>query len=147
MKKVALFLYKNTHHTIQSKKSYFFLSIRFSFTSTTCFYFTLEVEGVVFFLMGYFLHKWLHSYHRISYLIIQSIPRLRLSRNTRIVLCPLLHICQICTIQLRFDFVDFSCVLGMWVPCQSRLHLQLNRLSVSYCLLKPCYWTFISNIS
>ena len=35
MRKMTLFLHKNTHHTIPCKKSYFFLSIHFLFSSTT----------------------------------------------------------------------------------------------------------------
>ena len=33
--KVTLFLHKNTHHTIPCKKSYLFLIMHFSFSSTT----------------------------------------------------------------------------------------------------------------
>ena len=41
MKKVTLFLLKNTHHTIPSQKSYFFLNIHFSFSSTNLVFLSL----------------------------------------------------------------------------------------------------------
>ena len=56
MKKETLFLRKNTHHTIQCKKKY--LSKDFLFSSTiSVFYFTFEVEGILFVLMESCLHK------------------------------------------------------------------------------------------
>ena len=50
--KSDIFLPENTHHTFPGKKSYFFLSIPFSFSrSASVFCFTLVVEVVLFFLM------------------------------------------------------------------------------------------------
>ena len=58
MKKVTSFLHKNTHRTIPFKKSYFFLSTHFFIPQYHfCFYFTLEVEGVLFLLMASCFHK------------------------------------------------------------------------------------------
>ena len=55
---MTLFLRKNTHHTTTCKKSYFFFKYTFFiFHYHFCFYFTSEVEGVLFFLMGSCLHK------------------------------------------------------------------------------------------
>ena len=60
-KKVTLFLHKINHHTIPCKKSYFFLSIHFSFSSITFVCFTLEIEGVLFFwcLVSIVLHRFI----------------------------------------------------------------------------------------
>ena len=41
MKKVTLFLLKNTRPTIPSQKSFFFLNIDFSFSSTNVFFLSL----------------------------------------------------------------------------------------------------------
>ena len=46
MKKVTLFLHKNTHHIISRKKSYFFLSIDFSFSGTTSVFDSLQRSKV-----------------------------------------------------------------------------------------------------
>ena len=57
-KRSILILYENNHYITPSKKNCFFLDICFFFCSEILFfYFTLEVEGVFFFLMASYLHK------------------------------------------------------------------------------------------
>ena len=67
-----LFLHKNTDYTIPCKKSYFFSSIHFLFSSTTCFCFTLDLYFlfcvcVLFFLMVSCLHKKFQTNNSIMY--------------------------------------------------------------------------------
>ena len=47
MKKVTLFLHKKTHYTFPRKKSYFFLSIHFSLSSTTSVFVSLRGRGCI----------------------------------------------------------------------------------------------------
>ena len=50
-------MHKNTHYTIPYKKSYFFKDKFFILQQHFCFCFTLEVEGVLFFLMTSCSHQ------------------------------------------------------------------------------------------